>query len=173
MRQQNTIMAAKRQYNIPKFVSINRKASGTVKFTDVFHGFEKVGAVRRIFGKGTKATLAELKIRVSPRVMGYLWVDDKRGRVAIVQAYLKFGSLAHLYLDAIHELVHIRQLNEGKRLFYFPMSYVDWPTEIEAYKIAVKEARRIGMTDSEIRKYLNVFWVTPLEMRKLYKRVGV
>ncbi len=158
---------------IPKCVKINRNVNGTVRFLDVFGGFDKVPAVKRIFHAKTRKTMQTLMLRISSRPMGYLWIDDKKGRVCIVSRYLRKGNVVHLYLDAVHELVHIRQLHQGKKLFHFPMKYVDWPTEIEAYKLTVKEAKRIGMKKPEIRDYLKVFWASENDMERLHKKVGL
>jgi hypothetical protein len=73
----------------------------------------------------------------------------------------------------IHELVHIRQFMEGKELFDRRYSYVDRPTEIEAYTAAVNEARRIGLKKEEILDYLKVEWITEEEFQRLLVAVGV
>ena len=78
-----------------------------------------------------------------------------------------------LYLDIIHELVHVRQQREGLDLYDKSYSYVERPTEIEAYEIAVKEAKRLDMTDKEILDYLHVEWITPEEHKRLASRLGI
>jgi uncharacterized protein YdbL (DUF1318 family) len=50
---------------------------------------------------------------------------------------------------------------------------VDRPTELEAYKITLDEARKIGMTEEEIEDYLYVEWITKKEHKKLAKTLGV
>jgi hypothetical protein len=84
------------------------------------------------------------------------------------------GNEAHIYLDVIHELVHVRQFKEGEDLYDRRYAYLERPTEIEAYKVAVEEARRIGMSDQEIVDYLRVEWVTEEEFTRfvLMMRVG-
>ncbi len=52
-------------------------------------------------------------------------------------------------------------------------SYVDRPTEIEAYEIAVEEARRLGMKDDEIFDYLHVEWISHDEHKRLASRIGI
>jgi len=78
-----------------------------------------------------------------------------------------------LYLDVIHELVHIRQLREGKQLFDNGYEYVDRPTELEAYKVGVDEARRVGMSEEEVFEYLKADGMSEGEVRKLAKNLGV
>jgi len=46
-------------------------------------------------------------------------------------------------------------------------------TEIEAYEITVREARRIGLTDDVILDYLRVSWITPEEHKRLATKLGV
>ena len=67
----------------------------------------------------------------------------------------------------------VRQFRQGADLYDSRFSYVDRPTEIEAYKLTVKEARRLGMSDSEIADYLLVDWITRKERDKLARRLGV
>ena len=78
-----------------------------------------------------------------------------------------------LYLDIVHELVHVKQQRQGLDLYDKSYSYVDRPTEIEAYTIAVEEARRLGMNDNEIFDYLHVEWISREEHKRLASRVGV
>jgi len=150
-------------------VEIRRDApEGRWRFKEVFLGFEKTGAVRGIFGTATDAILSDLKVDLnSPR--GYMRIDPVSGSVVVSPSYLRSGEEVHLYLDVIHELVHIRQLREGKELYDRSFSYFERPTEVEAYEVAVKEARRIGMTDREIMDYLRVEWVTEEEFLKFVR----
>jgi ribosomal protein S18 acetylase RimI-like enzyme len=148
-------------------VLINRYATDrtTVPFAEVFSGFERVESVRRLFGSETDKVVARLKISLdSPR--GYLRVDGETGNIIINPEYLRTGHERHLYLDAIHELAHVKQFREGKELYDRRYAYFERPTEIEAYKVAVEEARRIGMDDEEIVEYLRVEWVTEDEFER-------
>jgi GNAT superfamily N-acetyltransferase len=155
-------------------VTINRAApSGTtVPFVEVFSGFEGVGAVRALFGPDTAQVIERLKVSLdSPR--GYLRVDGETGDVIINPEYLRTGHERHLYLDVIHELTHVRQFREGKELYDRRYPYFERPTEIEAYRVAVEEARRIGMGREEIVEYLRVEWVTEEEFRKFVSMMGI
>ncbi len=148
-------------------VKIDRSAAaGTTKpFAEVFSGFEAVDAVRRLFGPDTDEVISKLKIHLnSPR--GYLRVDGGTGHVIINPEYLKTGHERHLYLDVIHELAHVKQFREGKELYDRRFAYFERPTEIEAYRAAVEEARRIGMDSEEIVDYLRVEWVTEEEFMR-------
>jgi len=103
----------------------------------------------------------------------YMHVNDMDGSLFVGLEYLRNGELRHLYLDIIHELIHIRQYLEGKELFDEKFSYVDRPTEIEAYQCAVDEARKIGMSEDAIADYLYVEWITTIEHERLLKALGV
>ena len=111
--------------------------TGSLSFVEVFLGFETVEAVRSIFSDRTEEILADLRVDVLPRA-GYLRVDDETGNIVVSSEYLKTGDERYLYLDVIHELVHIKQFMQGKELFDRRYSYVDRPTEIEAYGAARK-----------------------------------
>lgn len=155
-------------------VEMDRSAeAGTTKqFKEVFSGFERVGAVRALFADDTKKVLAKLTISLdSPR--GYLRVDGETGNVMINPEYLRTGKEAHIYLDVIHELVHVKQFREGRDLYDRRYPYLERPTEIEAYKVAVEEAKRIGMSTDEIVDYLWVEWVTEEEFTKFVSKMQV
>ncbi|MBN2438987.1 MAG: hypothetical protein JXL20_10365 [Deltaproteobacteria bacterium] len=51
--------------------------------------------------------------------------------------------------------------------------FVDRETEIEAYRVNVKEARRIGLNDEAITSYLCVSRITPEEHQRLVRRMDV
>ena len=158
---------------VPSGHSINRMAdTGSLSFMEVFLGFESVQAVKSIFRDQTEEVLANLMVDILPRP-GYLRVDDETGNIVVISEYLRTGDEKHLYLDVIHELVHIKQFMEGKELFDRRYSYVDRPTEVEAYTVAVREAERIGMNREEILDYLRVEWVTEEEFQRLVLAVGV
>ncbi|MCS7142917.1 MAG: hypothetical protein NZ920_03870 [Aigarchaeota archaeon] len=153
--------------------TINRSPNGRlVRFNDVFGGFERLDSVKRILGDRTKEILESLMVEVVDD-RRYMWVNDKEGRICVNRSYLERGNAKHIYLDVIHELVHIRQLREGKDLFDRTKSYVDRETEIEAYRITVEEAKRIGMTKREIIDYLSVEWLTRDEVIRLARSAGV
>jgi GNAT superfamily N-acetyltransferase len=148
-------------------VTIDRGAvAGTTKpFAEVFSGFEAIEAVRGLFGPDTEEVISKLKISLdSPR--GYLRVDGETGNIIINPEYLKTGHERHLYLDVVHELAHVKQFREGKELYDRRFAYFERPTEIEAYRVAVEEARRIGMDKEEIVEYLRVEWVTEEEFMR-------
>lgn len=140
------------------------------KFTDYFQGFESVEAVRGIFGSETEKVLNELKVEFVSR-RGYMGVNEQDGHLIVSAYYLKSGTDRDIYLDIIHELVHVKQYMEGKKLFDTNYDYVDRPTEIEAYKYAVMEARRLGMTEKEILSYLRTEWLNEKDLAKLVKAV--
>ncbi len=105
---------------------------------------------------------------------GYCWVDpNKDGCIVVATEHWRHGDDPVLYLDLVHELVHVLQHREGKELFDESYDYVDRPTEIDAYEITVQEARRIGMSDAFIREYLEVPWVDDADHARLCKRLGV
>jgi hypothetical protein len=104
---------------------------------------------------------------------GYMRINDGKGSIIVNSRYLKEGPEEHIYLDVIHELVHIKQHNEGKDLWDKRFSYVDRPTEVEAYKAAVAEGKRIGLTDEDLIDYLRVEWVSEEEFDRFLSKLGV
>lgn len=143
-----------------------------VTFTELFKDFDKVEAVRGIFGEKTTDVLSKLEVEIS-WVMGYMYVDGSDGHLVISRGYLSNGDRIDIYLDLIHELCHVRQFMEGKELFDPRYEYVDRPTEIEAYRYAVKEAKRLGLSDERICLYLRTEWMGESDFRRLAKSVNV
>jgi hypothetical protein len=142
-------------------------------FLEYFKGFEKLPAVREIFGDETARVLKGLQVEFFSSKFGYMGVSDVDGHLIVSAYYLKNGDPVSKYLDIVHELVHVRQYREGKPLFDEAFEYHERPTELEAYRHAVKEARRLGMSDREIFEYLKVDWMSEGEVRKLSKTLGV
>jgi hypothetical protein len=144
----------------------------THPFTDYFKGFEKVEAVRKIFGEKTEEVLRNLRVEFGGRG-GYMGVSDVDGHLLISAHYIKEGDIVDIYLDIIHELVHVRQFMEGKKLFDDNFSYVRRPTEVEAYRLTVEEAKRLGLSDERICEYLKTEWMSARDLERLAEAVNV
>lgn len=145
----------------------------TYPFTDFFEGFEKVEAVRRIFGEKTERILKNLRVEFAG-MRGYMGVSNEDGHLLVSALYLRDGNIVDIYLDVIHELVHVKQkVLEGKELFDDRFSYVERPTELEAYRFAVEEAKRLGLSDEEIFRYLKTEWMSDREMKRLAKAMEI
>jgi len=102
-----------------------------------------------------------------------MFVSNDDGCITIGLAHLRNASDEFLYLDIIHELCHVKQHLQGRNLYDRSKPYVDRETEIEAYEITVREARRIGLDDQAIANYLRVSWITRDEHRRLARRMGL
>ena len=145
-----------------------------LRLSEVFRGLEKSKVVRSLFGGEEKAAeiLRDTLVRLDESAE-YMYVDDKDGSIIVSGNYLYSAEENLLYLDIIHELVHVKQFKQGRELFDPEFSYVDRPTELEAYKITLDEARRLGMTEEEIEDYLYVEWISKKEHKKLAETLGV
>jgi hypothetical protein len=149
----------------------NAKVS-TYAFTDYFKGFEKVEAVRKIFGEKTEEVLSNLRVEFAG-MKGYMLVNDLDGHILISAHYLRKGNLVDLYLDIIHELVHVKQFMDRKKLFDNDHSYAERPTEVEAYRYTVEEARRLGLNEDRICEYLRTEWMSDEDFKRLTRSLGV
>lgn len=149
-----------------------RSRGSTQLFTDYFKGMEKVKAVRGIFGERTEEILQNLRVEFT-WIGGYMWVNSSNGHLMISSDYLNNGNRVDVYLDLIHELVHVKQFMEGKELFDIHYSYTERPTEVEAYNVAVQEARRFGLSEERICEYLKTEWMSEQELRRLAKALKV
>jgi len=142
-------------------------------FTKYFKGFEKVEAVRKTFGAQTDRVLRSLKVEFFSSKWGYMGVSDEDGHLVVSAHYLRTGNPRDIYLDIVHELVHVKQFRDGRKLFPEGFEYSTAPTEIEAYKVCIAEGRRLGMTDKEVLEYLKVPWMDDKEWRRLARNLGL
>ncbi len=138
---------------------------------EYFKGFEKNRAVQGIFGKQTEEVLKNLKVDFI--WFGYMGVSDGDGHLMVNKRYLSTGSKQDIYLDVIHELCHVKQHMDGRDLFDPRYDYVDRPTEIEAYRYAVLEAKRIGLSAAEIRLYLKTEMMSSQALDRLIANMGI
>lgn len=155
-------------------VRIEREAPTKLyPFTKFFRGFENVPMVRSLFGKQTPRALRSLKVEFFSARFGYMGTSDIDGHLLISSRHLRDSDFRTVYLDLVHELCHVKQFRAGQPLFYPKLSYVDAPSETEAYRLTVDEGRRIGMTNRQLVDYLKVEWITPAEHRRLALRCGL
>lgn len=155
-------------------VHVNRRVkAGLHPILEVFPELDRSKAFQDIFPDGLRVkVLRDCKIDVVAEDT-YMYIDDGPGNVCAGLTYLRTGDERILYLDILHELSHIHQWHQGKELWDRRYSYVDRPTELEAYEVAIREARRLGMTDGEISDYLRVEWTSREEHERLCTRLGV
>ncbi len=104
---------------------------------------------------------------------GYCFVDVRAPAIVLSEEYYRAANLIDLYLDMAHELTHLRQLAEGLDLWDHSLHYVDRPTEIEGYAVAVEEGLRLGMTEDEIMRHLSNPWLNDAEVVRLRKNIGI
>ena len=114
--------------------------------------------------------------RTPPEVLaaGFRMVESVDDEIVVARGHLVNSPTMDVYLDVIHEFLHILQRKQGRELWLgSKFAYVDRPTEVEAYAFSVAEARRLGIPDSYLRKYLEVTWVKKSEYLRLLRHVGV
>ncbi len=147
---------------------------GPYRMEEVFADIRACPVLREIFADEREIDRVVSEIAVSitdrPHVM---FVDNHDATITIGMAYLREASDEFLYLDIIHELCHVKQHLQGLDLYDRSKSYVDRETEIDAYRITVREARRIGLDDEAICHYLQVPWISHEEHERLAARMGV
>jgi hypothetical protein len=163
------ILQLGRATHIDRFVLARGAAHS---FAEYFKGFEKVAAVRRIFGERTEEVLRNLKVQFN-WAGGYMGVNPSNGHLMVSTKYLNKGNRIDVYLDVIHELVHVRQFMEGRELFDSHYGYAERPSEVEAYRYAVEEARRLGLKDERICQYLKTEWMRDGDLKRLAKTLSV
>jgi len=146
---------------------------GTYLLTQVVHGLDNSPAVRKMFPMEDEREKVLSRTRVSiAEGKGYMRVDLD-GTILVAQEHLRSSDERVIYLDFVHELVHVKQAEEGWTLYDRSVRYVDKETEIEAYRVTIEEGRRLGMSEDELRDYLEVPWITENEFERLVSRLGV
>jgi predicted SprT family Zn-dependent metalloprotease len=100
-------------------------------------------------------------------------VSDGDGHLMVNKRYLNTGRKQDIYLDVIHELCHVKQHMAGRNLVDPRYDYVDRPTEIEAYRYSVLEAKRMGLSASEIRLYLKTEMMSSQALERLITNMGI
>ena len=154
-------------------VHIRRDAQvPTSPFTEYFQGFEHVEAVQQLFGAQTEEVLQQLRVEFRSG-RGYMGVSSEDGHIRINAHYLNTGRFIDLYLDIIHELVHVRQFLDGRELRDPHYAYVDRPTEVEAFQYTVTEAQRLGLTEPQILEYLRTEHMSDEQFHRLTRAVKI
>jgi hypothetical protein len=161
------------QIDIEGFLLERNLPVGTYLLNRVIHGLENSPAVQSML------SIVDERERILNNTMvtlvagqGYMRVDSD-DTILVAQEHLRSSDARVVYLDFIHELVHLKQAEEGRALYDRTVRYVDKDTEIEAYQVAVAEGRRIGMSDKELRDYLEVPWITAEELKRFLEKLGV
>jgi hypothetical protein len=156
-------------------IKINRKITpGDYFLSEIFDGLKEVPILMTVFKtkKDLDDVFSKTKVIVEESDH-YMYVKNDDASIVIGFQHLQNSDLKILYLDIIHELVHVMQQRKGLDLYDKSYAYVDRPTEIEAYEIAVMEAKNLGMDEKEILDYLLVEWITPAEHKRLASHVGL
>ncbi|HJU14461.1 MAG TPA: hypothetical protein VJ792_08420 [Candidatus Nitrosotalea sp.] len=156
-------------------IKINREVTpGTYQIEDVFSGLREAAILEKVFGSRQELddVFSSIKLVVDASTH-YMHVKNEDATIVVSPHHLKNSDQVTLYLDIVHELVHVRQQRQGLDLYDNSYSYVDRPTEIEAYIVAVEEAKRLGMEHEKILDYLHVEWISPDEHKRLADNVGL
>jgi len=155
--------------------AINRNfGEGVHDITKIFVGLEDLQILQKVYGD--KKSLASVLHKVKVKIVDskyYMYVDDEDCSIVVGLKHLAKADKRTLYLDIIHELVHVKQFMDGRDIYDERYSYVDRQTEVEAYQVVVDEARKLGMSDDEIMEYLTVEWVSEDGLKRLANKLGV
>lgn len=176
----------------PEFTPRTDLPAGRYPILRVFEGLEETVPFRKYPGddsailEAAKSTSAQITpgagyMYVAPprtppeiRASGFRMLETTDEVIVVGQSHLQHSPRMDVYLDIIHEFLHILQRRQGRVIWpRANLAYVDRPTEIEAYSFSVAEARRLGVPDSYLRSYLRVPWTSDRENRRLLQNVGV
>jgi len=158
---------------LPEYAIVVRTLErGIHPYRSLLPRFEESPAARRIESPDTPLgpLLDSARVRIKPGD-GYLYVDVKMPAIVLIEGYYHQANPLDLYLDLVHELTHLRQLAEGKNLWEHSIPYVDRPTEIEGYAVAVEEGMRLGMDEDEVIRHLSNPWMSDTEVTRLRRNI--
>src|SRR5574342_84859 len=98
--------------------SIRPTEPGAYKVADVFDGLERSHTLATIYPDEAErlAVIRNTRLVVSTDDL-YGYVDDEDGAIYFGHAHLTKGDPTTVYLDILHELVHVKQLREGRELY--------------------------------------------------------
>lgn len=149
--------------------------AGRYGLPQVFGGLEDVQALNKCISDPSRLLkiLGETEVTLTANGTRYMYVNEEDGSLVVALKYLRDADDRYLYLDIIHELIHVKQYLDGRELFDDEYNYADRPTEIEAYQYTVEEGRRLRMTEEEIAQYLYVEWMNGEEFACMLETLGV
>jgi hypothetical protein len=156
-----------------RWLKINRvSVPAEYKLNEIFCGIEDSRTLEKLFGgkEQVRRVLSHVRIRVERGGYG-TWFERNTAKICINMKFLRNAKRDYIYLDIIHVLVHLKQFLDGKEAD-ISTEYIDRPTEIEAYRYTIEEARMIGLTEKEILAYLRVE-TSDEEFMKLIDRIGI
>ncbi len=176
----------------PAEFRIDRKAPvGRHRLSKVFQGLTEVPPFGRYPGaKAPNLALAKAAwVQIVPEDM-WMYVAPHRAPpfakrvgwspvvrssdcIVVGRGHLRTSPALVLYLDVVHEFCHLIQRRDGWDLWDMSKGYVGSPTELQAYRAAVREARRLGASDGFLRDYLKVEWVEESDHQKLLRSLRV
>jgi hypothetical protein len=151
---------------------VRRLPAGMHDFLELLPLAEESPAVARIAPdpavRGRLVRGARVRIEA---MRSFCWVDDDVPCIVLSADYYREGTDLDLYLDLLHELTHLRQVAEGKNVWDESLEYVERPTEVEGYAVAVEEGRRLGMTDEEVVRHLSNPWMSAADVQRLVANI--
>ena len=151
-------------------VRINRKAPiPQFFFTDYFQGFEKVAAMKTLLGEQTEKILDKLKVefihssfmRIAPGEDGHLLVGVP---------YLEKSDPVSIYLDVLLSLNMLQLVSRQ-----IPAQEWSGDGTIESYRAMLKEARKMGISDSEVMEHFTGprFLMSSDDYKKFLQKLGL
>ena len=134
-------------------VTINRKVTPRLHpFTRYFIDFERVPAIKELFGGGTEGVLASLSVEFIDSPFPTIYPSEENGHLVVAYDYFRKGRVSSIYLDVFLGLDMLkRSSKEGNA---GQADFTESAAFLESYKAMVDEARRLGVTDDDILEHL-------------------
>ena len=161
---------------LPEYALVVRTLKcGFYPYRSLLPRFEESPAVRRIATTDIPiGTLLDSAFVEIAKGEGFCFVNVEnpdKPFINLFESYYNQGNPLDLYIDLAHELTHLRQHAEGKDLWDHELHYVDRPTEIEGYAVALEEGIRLGMTEEQVVRHLSNPWLSQAEAARLRNNI--
>jgi hypothetical protein len=158
-------------------VRINRKGSVALfPFTDYFKGFEKVAAVRSLFGERTERVLEQLKVEFINVSFLQMIPSDDGGHLLVGVSYLKGSDSTSIYLDILLCLNLLKRASEGRKYrSRAKREFWDTTALLKSYKAMLEEARQIELPDAKVMEHLGLprFMMSPADYEMFLRKLGI
>ncbi len=155
-------------------VEINRDAKIKLyPFTDYFKDFEKVEAVRALFGDKTKDVLDGLFVEFVDSPFRAIFPNEDDGHLIVGADYLKKSDVNSIYLGVLICLNFLKRMSENGSARDNTSQFVESSVLLETYRSVLEEAKRLKIPREKIMDHLQLprFFMSPAEYNKLMRKL--
>ena len=144
----------------------------TYPFTRYFKGFEKLPAVKKLFGDRTDEVLKNIQVEFIESPIPSIYPSEEDGHLLVARDHFRKASVKSIYLDVYLSLDLIKRYSAGGSQLEVGVGEGRGERLIcESFAVMVNEAKRLGFRRTEILKHTTLLrFILPIaEYRKFLK----